>query len=156
MDYLLPEDDKPILIPERYLVRRGNETGVLASYVLRLAKELASATNVDTERKEPNTTRILFDPACPFRFKNPDTVEMLDKSASFTLPNIPYRVLRFVCQSESCCAEITDIAASITDGTEEAVIRAIEQDIKPSLNRSGIALTLSRKSGFVMLKPKES
>ncbi|MDO4584701.1 MAG: hypothetical protein Q4D62_11425 [Planctomycetia bacterium] len=117
--------------------------------------EKAKAIEANRKSSVNHVEREITDNS-PFLFIRPDEVRMKDGSVSFTLPNIPFRLLRYICNSPDLAVEMVDAIAMFAEMSgESTIITAINQDINPALKRNGTGFTLSRKSGFIALKRKD-
>ena len=120
--------------------------------IRRLAKRVEKRTG-EKKRRRPSAAS-LYDPACPFRFIDPQTVETIEEDLNDVrtceLSRIPYHVLKRLCQSQNCCASIESVAAAL-DVDEESVINAVDNKINIVLRRSGIGWKVERKNGFLTL-----
>ena len=120
--------------------------------IRRLAKHVEKRTG-EKKRRRPSTAS-LYDPACPFRFIDPKTVETIEEDLNNVrtceLSKIPYHVLKRLCQSQNCCAAIESIASAL-GVDEEAVVNAVNNKINIGLRRSGICWKVERKNGFLTL-----
>lgn len=124
--------------------------------ILRLARRIEKERNGGQETASvPVVVKSeSFDPACPFRFIDPKTVETIEQDAnlvrSCTLPNNAYHVLKHLCQRSNCCATIKSVADGV-DISEEAVVNAAKKSINPTFRQCGIAKKISRENGFIFI-----
>lgn len=137
----------------REVWKKDGDFYLTVTVIRRLAKHVEKKTG-EKKRRRPSTTS-LYDPACPFRFIDPKTVETIEEDLNNVrtceLSKIPYHVLKRLCQSQNCCAAIESVAAAL-DVDEESVINAVDTKINTSLRRSGIGWKIERKNGFLALK----
>lgn len=134
----------------RHVFTRQGDVYLPVEFIRKAARRLQEAS---VER--PDRAFSPFDPECPFRFIDPKTVETIEEDLnhvrSCELPNIPYHVLKRLCQSQNCCASIESVASGL-GVDEESVINAIDDKINGVLRRRGICWKVERKSGFLTLK----
>ena len=138
----------------REVWKKDGDFYLTVTVIRRLAKHVEKRTGGKKLRR-PMRSATLFDPECPFRFIDPKTVETIEEDLNNVrtceLSNIPYRVLKRLCQSQNCCAAIESIASAL-DVDEEAVSNAVYDKINTVLRRHGICWKVEGKNGFLTLK----
>jgi len=105
-----------------------------------------SSTGIPEEKK-PESEKT----ESPFRFIPPDYFETWDRGNSAHLPNNPYKILRYVCDSAGLCADIAEMCQSLKI-EEEAVEAAMRMAIAPRLKARGFQWRISRRNGYIFLR----
>lgn len=134
----------------RHVFTRQGDVYLPVEFIRKAARRLQEAS---VER--PDRAFSPFDPECPFRFIDPKTVETIEEDLndvrSCELSNIPYHVLKRLCQSQNCCASIESVASGL-GVDEESVVTAVDTKINVVFRRCGIGWKVERKNGFLALK----
>lgn len=137
----------------RHVFTRQGDVYLPVEFIRKAARRLQEPRE-EASVERPGRAISLFDPECPFRFIDPKTVETIEEDLnhvrSCELSNIPYHVLKRLCQSQNCCATIESVAAAL-GVDEEAVVNAVNNKINIGLRRSGICWKVERKNGFLTL-----